>query len=232
MYKNHSHWFYNEYSESKGYFEKDKTYVLGSNTHLKKFEDRSGKIRYPRKWFKLPKIKKQTRNIPRSQNEHIVDVINRFNFLGRCLTYKNGIVTKYFSKNNYCWIIDDINLHPNQWPGKDLNEQIEILKKKYPNFILDNGETNSYIYYSYKYILGIEFERWKNITPEKLHLEMYKKIISFLKKEYKKFLPYCKKVNQISDILIDENGLVEKALYGAHTANHIPMQEVIEFSNS
>ena len=35
-----------------------------------------------------------------------------------------------------------------------------------------------------------------------------------------------------ADILIDENGLVEKALYGAHTANHIPMQEVIEFSNS
>ena len=35
-----------------------------------------------------------------------------------------------------------------------------------------------------------------------------------------------------ADILIDENGVVEKALYGAHTANHIPMKEVIEFSNS
>ena len=35
-----------------------------------------------------------------------------------------------------------------------------------------------------------------------------------------------------ADILINENGVVEKALYGAHTANHIPMKEVIDFSNS
>ena len=35
-----------------------------------------------------------------------------------------------------------------------------------------------------------------------------------------------------ADILIDENVLVEKALYGAHTANHIAMKDVIEFSNS
>ena len=35
-----------------------------------------------------------------------------------------------------------------------------------------------------------------------------------------------------TDVLIDENGVVEKALYGAHTANHIPMKAVIEFSNS
>ena len=35
-----------------------------------------------------------------------------------------------------------------------------------------------------------------------------------------------------ADILIDENGIVKKAFYGSHTANHIPLNEVVEFSKS
>mgnify|MGYP006058017193 FL=1 len=35
-----------------------------------------------------------------------------------------------------------------------------------------------------------------------------------------------------ADILVDENGVVQKALYGSHTANHIPLNEVVQFSKS
>ena len=35
-----------------------------------------------------------------------------------------------------------------------------------------------------------------------------------------------------ADILIDENGIVEKAFYGSHTASHIPLNEVVLFSKS
>ena len=35
-----------------------------------------------------------------------------------------------------------------------------------------------------------------------------------------------------ADILVDENGIVQKALYGSHTANHIPLKEVVQFSKS
>lgn len=35
-----------------------------------------------------------------------------------------------------------------------------------------------------------------------------------------------------ADILINEEGIVERVLYGSHTADHIPMKEVIEFSNA
>ena len=35
-----------------------------------------------------------------------------------------------------------------------------------------------------------------------------------------------------ADILIDENGTVEKAFYGSHTASHIPLNEVVLFSKS
>jgi len=35
-----------------------------------------------------------------------------------------------------------------------------------------------------------------------------------------------------ADILVDENGIVQKALYGSHTANHIPLNEVVQFSKS
>ena len=58
MYKNHSHWFYNEYSETKGYFEKDATYVMGSNIYLKKIKDLREKTRHPRGWF-IPKTAKK-----------------------------------------------------------------------------------------------------------------------------------------------------------------------------
>ena len=35
-----------------------------------------------------------------------------------------------------------------------------------------------------------------------------------------------------ADILINEEGIVERVMYGSHTADHIPMKEVIEFSNA
>ena len=35
-----------------------------------------------------------------------------------------------------------------------------------------------------------------------------------------------------ADILIDENGIVEKAFYGSHTASHIPLNDVVDFSKS
>ena len=34
------------------------------------------------------------------------------------------------------------------------------------------------------------------------------------------------------DILINENGIVETVKYGKTTIDHIPMSDVIEFSNS
>tara|TARA_S200000501_G_C20732134_1_gene703309 strand:- start:318 stop:1103 length:786 start_codon:yes stop_codon:yes gene_type:complete len=196
VYKNHSHWFYNEYSETKGYFEKDATYVMGSNIYLKKIKDLREKIRHPRGWFIPKTAKKEIKNIPRSPIEHISNLVNRFNFEGRLLIYKNGIVTKYFDKSKFWMAMDS------KW---NLSDQIKILKKIYPDFILNDGETNGYFYYSYKYIPGEEFGRWKHDKTAKDQNEMYKKIVTFLKKEYEKFLPYCKKVYQISDIIIDEN---------------------------
>jgi len=35
-----------------------------------------------------------------------------------------------------------------------------------------------------------------------------------------------------ADILIDENGIVENAFYGSHTASHIPLNDVVDFSKS
>tara|TARA_Y100000004_G_scaffold86432_1_gene96918 strand:+ start:895 stop:1740 length:846 start_codon:yes stop_codon:yes gene_type:complete len=209
MYKNHSHWFYNEYSETKGYFEKDVTYVMGSNIYLKKIKDLIGRTRHPRGWFTPRAAKKEIRNIPRSPIEHISNLVDRFNFDGRLLIYKNGIVTKYFDKSKFWMAMDSKKSRQYYWKpvGEEwnLSDQIKILKKIYPDFILNDGETNRYFYYSYKYILGEEFERWKHDKTEKDQNEMYKKIVTFLKKEYEKFLPYCKRVYQISDIIIDEN---------------------------
>ena len=60
--------------------------------------------------------------------------------------------------------------------------------------------------------------------------------LTMIQATLKGYIPMTLSMSKMStlpaDILIDENGVVEKALYGAHTANHIPMKEVIEFSNS
>ena len=34
------------------------------------------------------------------------------------------------------------------------------------------------------------------------------------------------------DVLIDENGTVQRVLYGKDTGDHIPIKEIIEFCNS
>ena len=184
MYKNHSHKFINTYFNSKrkwyietGYFEKDTDYI---NCFTIKNKDH-------RIWTKIP-AKKNSRNIPKEKNEHILDWLYNYSFQGKLIVYRNGIITKYIDKNHIL----------------SKYVQIDILKKLYPNYIINSGENQKYIYYSYNYIQGQIFNNltFSTIKEKK---QTYTKLVEFLKEEYKKILPYCKRVYQITDIIFDDD---------------------------
>jgi len=197
MYKNHSHKFINTYCDSKGkwykqtgYFEKDSYYIncpLEKKIDLYRNIDKKNKqMLKHRIWINIIP-KKDGRNIPREKDEHILNWLGKYSFQGKLIVYKNGIITKYIDNN--C-------------PAKKFI-QIDILKKLYPNYIINSGENQKYTYYSYNYIQGNNFIDL-GLTG-KIKKQIYIKLVKFLKEEYKKILPYCKRVYQISDIIFDND---------------------------
>tara|TARA_B100001939_G_C16902857_1_gene600824 strand:- start:305 stop:1084 length:780 start_codon:yes stop_codon:yes gene_type:complete len=197
MYKNHSHRYYNTYYgregywvKNYGYFEKDRTYV---NCPLEKkidwyrnINEKNDQLLEHRIWIDIPS-KKSGRNFPREKNEHILDWIDNYGFQGKLVIYKNGIVTKYIHKDFYHYHFI----------------QIDDVKKIYPEYIINHKKNQKYTYYSYNYIQGENFIDLK--LTRKIKNKIYIELVKFLKEEYKKILPYCKRVYQISDVIFDDN---------------------------
>jgi len=103
----------------------------------------------------------------------------------RRMTYLNGLVTKYFPK------------------GEHYKEEIKILNKINPNYIIDYIIKEDREYYTYKFINGYS---GKQYIQDNESSDLVKwTIANFFKNTYQEILPYAKYTYQLSDVIADKN---------------------------
>lgn len=154
----------------KKYFKKDHTYIINFDTNRWCETDKS----FDWEWY---------------EGVHAIS--------NRRMTYLNGIVTKYFSKDR-AW---------------NYEEKIKILNKIHPNYIIDYVRKGRHEYYTYKYINGYncradcEYLSEQYIQNNKGSDYVKWTIANFFKNTYQELLPYAKMTYQLSDVVVDNDNI-------------------------
>ena len=162
-------WYLSQ-NEDKTYFKTDYTYVMNFDTN--RWHETNEEFDW--EWYE-----NQLTGTRDPQN--------------RRMTYLNGIVTKYFPKNEFIPLM------------RQRKEKIKILNTIHPNYIIDYVRKEGCEYYTYKYINGYSGKHYIKNNGGADYVK--RKIANFFKNTYQDLLPYAKITYQLSDIVADNHNI-------------------------